>query len=269
MKKSLKEIEKDLEYILKTDTNNLISTTSNDKDVKNLAITLNKELRSLRKQRLQYENGNQELKKNITNVSHDLRTPLTAISGYVEMLKENDDTEKQGEYINIIENKTNDLVNLTEQLFKLSKTMDINENIDRKLQCLNEILEEALASYYYIFKEKNILPEIQIAKQKIYRKVDKNCVIRVFENILSNMIKYGNGEFRVCLNENGEIIFSNKAESLDVTTVGKIFDRYYTVENAKNSGGIGLSIAKQLVELNGGSIDAKYEKGSLYIKIVI
>lgn len=103
IKKSIKETEKSLENILKTDTNNLI--TVSDKSVKNLASFLNRELKDLRKERLQYENGNQELKRNITNISHDLRTPLTAIRGYVDLLQEENLPQKGEEYLKIINKK--------------------------------------------------------------------------------------------------------------------------------------------------------------------
>ena len=84
IKNSIKEIKTQLTAILKSDTNNLITISSSDSEIKELTSCLNTELKELRSQRLQYENGNQELKKTITNISHDLRTPLTAISGYVE-----------------------------------------------------------------------------------------------------------------------------------------------------------------------------------------
>ena len=214
---------------------------------------------------MQYENGNNELKKSITNISHDIRTPLTAISGYIDLIKEN--KENQEEYIKIIERKTNDLINLTEQLFDFSKTIDIVPNIQKEKICINELLEEVLANFYVVFKENNIVPDIEIEQRKIYKIIDKNTIIRVFENILSNVTKYSSGEFKVKLDGMGIITFSNKSSSLDATTVEKIFDRYYTVENAKKSTGIGLSIAKQLVELNNGSINGKYEKGKLIIEI--
>ena len=97
---------------------------------------------------------------------------------------------------------------------------------------------------------------------------NKNSLIRVFENILSNVNKYSNGNFKVELRKDGKIFFSNKATALDETTVQKIFDRYFSVQNAKESTGIGLSIAKQLVELNNGNILAKYIEGMLIIEIV-
>ncbi len=267
MRNSIKEISISLENILKSDTNILLTVNTSDSNIKNLANTLNTELKNLRKQKLQHENGNQELKRTITNISHDIRTPLTAISGYLDLIKENQKTDKQEEYIKIIERKTNELIILTEQLFVFSKTIDIEPNIKKEKICINELLEESIANFYTILKNKNIIPKIEITKKKIYKIVDRNTITRVFENILSNACKYSSGEFEISLNKEGKIRFSNKASLLDATTVEKIFDRYYTVESAKKSTGLGLSIAKQLVELNGGTITGKFENGKLIIDI--
>lgn len=265
IKKSIKEIQKSIENILNTDTNNLILIS--DASVKKLAIFLNKELKEMRKQKLQYEYGNQELKRNITNVSHDLRTPLTAIKGYIELLKEESLTQNSRKYISVIKRKTEELTELTEQLFDFAKILDTDMVLTKEKCYLNELLEEVLASYYPIFKEKDIVPEVLICKEKVEKELNKASMIRVFENIFSNVVKYSNGNFKVELKNDGEIIFSNKATSLDATTVQKIFDRYFSVENAKESTGIGLSIAKQLVELNGGSISADYVKNVLVIEV--
>lgn len=267
IKKSLKEIQNQINEILLTDTNNLLTISSSDKEIINLANCLNIELKKLRKEKLQYENGNQELKTVMTNISHDIRTPLTAISGYLELIKENNEENIQKEYIEIIDRKTNELIFLTDQLFDFSKTMDMKINIKKEKCCINEIIEESLANYYSIFKKNNIIPKIEICNKKIYKYLDKNTIIRVFENILSNVSKYSNGDFKVVLHENGIITFSNKATSLDATTVQKIFNRYFTVENAKKSTGLGLAIAKQLIELNDGMISAKYIKNHLIIDI--
>lgn len=267
IKNSIREIRKNLNKILNSDTNNLLTISSGDKDIIGLTNDLNIELQKLRKLRLQYENGNQELKKSITNISHDMRTPLTAINGYVELIKESEKNDKQEKYIKIVERKTKDLIELTEQLFDFSKTMDIGMKINKEKCCINELLEETIANYYIIFKEKNIEPQIEITANRIYKIIDRNTIVRVFENILSNIIKYSSGNCKIILNEDGKIIFSNKATSLDATSVKKIFNRYYTVENAKKSTGLGLSIAKQLVELNEGNIVARYEQGYLIIEI--
>lgn len=267
IKQSIKEIEKSFSEILRTDTNNTIAISSSDKDIKNLTINLNNNLSELRGQKLQYKNGNQELKKIITNISHDLRTPLTAIKGYVDLIEQEKLSNNQKKYLKVIQKKSNELTELTGQLFEYTKLIDIDVKIKKEECCIDEILEETLVSYYSIFKEQNIIPNISICSTKVYKIVNKISIIRVFENILSNVVKYSNGDLKVEMQENGTITFSNKATSLDETTVQKIFDRYFSVENAKESTGIGLSIAKQLVELNNGSIKAEYVNGYLIIEI--
>lgn len=269
IKNSIREITKILNNKVHIDTNNLITTSTNDKTVNNLANELNKDLKELRKQELQYKNGNQELQRSITNISHDIRTPLTAIKGYVDLLKKEKLNKKQKEYINIIDEKSENLISLTEQLFDYSKSLDLKEQIKKENVCINDILEDVILTYYVLFKDNNITPEINITKQKIYRNVDKSMLIRIFENVLSNAIKYTDQDIKISLLNNGKIIFSNKASSLDSTSIQKIFDRYYTVENAKKNSGVGLSIAKQLLELNGGTINAKYIKSILIIEIYL
>lgn len=278
--KAIKKIGENLEEILTNDTNNLITVSTSNKQIKKVAGKLNTELKKLRKVKIQYENGSEELKRTITNISHDMRTPLTAISGYIELMENNIEAEDKNsknkiirkeenkqKYLKIIKRKTNELIELTEQLFKFSTTMDTLWKIDKENCCINEILEEILAEYYSIFKKENIVPEITICNEMIYKNLNKNSLIRIFENILSNMIKYSDGDFKIRLERSGKIIFSNKAKKLDTTTVQKIFDRYFTVENAKNVTGVGLSIAKQLVEINEGNIIAKYMDGNLVIEV--
>ena len=269
MKKSVKEIEAGLKNILKFDTNNLITISSSEKNIKKLATSLNIELKTIRKQKLQYENGNQELKKLVTNISHDLRTPLTAIKGYIDLIEKDKLSKNQEKYLNIIQKKTDELTELTEQLFDFSKTIDSDIKISKEKCNINEILEEVLASYYVIFKEKGIEPQISMCSENVYKKLNKASIIRIFENILSNISKYCVNNFKVELKDDGTIIFANKVKDglLDATTVQKIFDRYFTVENAKKSTGIGLSIAKELVELNDGSISANFTKDTLIIEI--
>ena len=269
-KNEIKNIEKSFSKIIELDTNNLITVGTSSKEIKDLVNSLNKDLKKLRKLELEYKNGNQELKSSITNISHDMRTPLTAINGYIDLLKEEESEDKKKEYLEVIERKTKDLISLTENLFDFAKTVDIGENIEKENCLVNEILEEALSNYYTIFKEKNIIPEINICEEKIYRKINKNSMIRVFENILSNAGKYSDGDLKIKLEESGKITFSNKASLLDLASVQRIFNKYFTLENGKEkSNGLGLSIAKQLVELNSGKIFANYINNVLIIEIIL
>lgn len=265
MKHEIKNIGKSLSYILKSDTNHLITINTNEKNLKKLAALLNRSLKELRRLELEYKNGNQELKTSITNISHDLRTPLTAIRCYLELLDDEKSREKQRSYLNIICNKVSDLIELTEQLFDFSKAMDINHDISYDNVCVNHVLEDTIASFYSLFDQYNIKPHIDLTEDKVMRFLNENLLKRVFENIISNAIKYSKGDFQIKLYHDGKIEFSNKTDELDQVSLEQLFCRYYTVNNAKKSNGIGLSIAKQLLSLMHGTIEAKYKNNRLSI----
>ena len=268
MKNEISNIGNSFSNILKSDTNNLITNNTNDKSLKNLSNILNENLKNLRKLEIEYKNGNQELKSSITNISHDLRTPLTSIKCYIDLMNNDKLTEKQKKYLKIINTKVNDLTELTEQLFNYSKILDIEQEIKKEI-CINDVLEDSIASFYSLFKEQKISPNIDICKDKVIRLLNENNLKRIFENIISNAIKYSQQDFNVKMYNNGTIEFSNKTDKLDKVSVEKIFNRYYTVQNAKKSNGIGLSIAKQLVDLSGGKIEAIYKNNNLIIKVVL
>ena len=267
MRNEIKYISESLTNILKSDTNNLITISTNDKELKKLAILLNKSLKELRGLELEYRNGNKELKSSITNISHDLRTPLTAIRGYLDLMDSDNLGDKQIKYLGIIDSKVKDLTDLTEQLFDFSKALDIQNEIKKENICINDILEDSIVSFYSLFKQYNITPNIDICKDKVVRLLNENMLKRIFENIISNAIKYSKGDFNVKMYNNGTIEFSNKTDKLDNVSLEKMFDRYYTVQNTKKSNGIGLSIAKQLVDLGGGKIEATYQNNYLAIKV--
>lgn len=264
---SIKEIEDNLDIILNNDTNKLITISTNNKMLNRLTTNLNSSLRKIRKLELSYKNGNKELQESITNISHDLRTPLTAIKGYIDLIKKEKSKKKIVEYLKIIENKSEDLAILTEQLYDYSKSLDLKDKLKKEKVCINDILEDTILSYYALIKKKNLTPEINITTKRIYRKIDKNMAIRILENIISNTIKYTDEDIKITLLDNGKIIIKNKSHVLDNTTVNKMFNRYYTIESGSNTSGIGLSIAKQLVNINGGKITAKYSQGYLMVEL--
>lgn len=267
MKKEIKNIRVALMNIINTDTNNLITLNSNDNSLKDLVSTLNKSLKELRELELEYKNGNKELKSSITNISHDLRTPLTAIRGYLDLIDGSNLTSKQIKYLKSIDNKVKDLTELTEQLFDFSKSIDLCNDLKQEDIIINDILEDSIASFYNLFKERCITPNIEISNKKVIRFLNENVLKRIFENIISNAIKYSVEDFNIKMYDNGTIEFSNKTDKLDHISLERLFDRYYTVRNVKKSNGVGLSIAKQLVELSNGTIEAKYKNNNLMIRV--
>lgn len=269
LKRAVKEIEESLSEKLTTDTNTLIDISSNDKRIRSLAGTLNRELAVFRKEKLSYMNGNNELKNSVTNISHDLRTPLTAICGYIELLEREEKTKEAEKYLDIIKKRAEFMVKLTEELFGYSVIMSEDGGKTTSYTDVKNVLEESIASFYEVLMARNIVPVINLTKEKVIRKTDPHALSRVFSNLLNNAVKYSDGDLEISLFENGEIVFANTASKLDVVEVERLFDRFYTVETAKNSTGLGLSIAKTLVEQMRGEISAKYKDGKLYIKIIL
>ena len=267
LQKSVKEIEIAFADRLVTDTNVLIDISSSDKNVRRLANTINGQLRKLRTERRRFQQGDLELKNAVTNISHDLRTPLTALSGYLELLEQEEKSESVNRYIEIIKDRVDILTQLSEELFKYSVIISTKNNITKEQVIINTVLEESIAAFYTVLTERNIVPEIQISETKVVRMLDRSALSRVFSNLISNVIKYSDGDLKIVLSENGEIAFSNMASGLDEIQVGRLFDRFYTVEAARKSTGLGLTISETLVEQMKGTISATYENNRLSIHI--
>lgn len=265
---AVNEIVAEFKEKLITDTNTVITISSNNKHMKWLAHELNCELKTLRMQQQKYRNGDKELKDAVTNISHDLRTPLTAICGYMDLLEKEETTENVSRYLGFIENRIDSMKQLTEELFRYSVILSTEENMELNTVHINAVLEESIVGFYGALKERGIEPEIHFTEQRIERLINRDALSRVFSNILNNVLKYSDGDLEIELQENGTILFSNTATSLNEVQVGKLFDRFYTVEVARNSNGLGLSIAKTLVEQMNGDIEAHYIDNKLVIKIV-
>ena len=269
IKKSAREITSELGMILKEDTNTSLRLSTHDRDMCRLADSINVQLKQVRKEHLQYHQGNTELKTAITNISHDIRTPLTAIAGNLYMIGKTDDLSEIREYVGAIEERTEAMKQLTEELFRYSMIVSNESKEDTEEVFVNQVLAESISSFYPVLTEKGITPQIHITDTRIVRNVNRSELARVFSNLLNNAVKYSDGDLEITLSDPGEITFSNTAKELSTVEVEQLFDRFYTVEVARNSTGLGLSIARTLVERMGGTITAEYDDGRLTIRIML
>ncbi len=267
LRRAVREIAEAFAYRVKTDTNTLIDVPMNDKTVRELVLTINKELRLLRSERRRYQQGGTELRDTITGISHDLRTPLTAICGYLELLEREQTSEEQRRYLNMIEDRVNALRELTEELFRYSVVILERDTLELVPVKLSDALEESLAAHYPQLLERGIEPQITFPETPVVRRLDRKALARIFGNILTNAIKYSDGDLSVALTEDGEVTFQNAASGLDQVSVGRLFDRFFTVESGRGSTGLGLAIAKALAERLGGEIAASYDGGRLTIRL--
>lgn len=264
LRHGIKGLRRDLAERRGQDTNTLLSLPCRDRELRRLASALNQELRALRQERLRYQQGDKELKEAVANISHDLRTPLTAISGYLQLLQGQDLPPDTRRYLEQIGGRTQAMKRLTEELFRYSVVVS-EENLAREPVDLRRAVEEALLSFYGALEGRGIEPQVRLPEEKVERLLDPAAVNRVLGNILTNALKYSAGDLEVTLEESGRLTFSNSAPGLDPVAAGRLFDRFYTVEAARNSTGLGLSIAKELTQRMGGSIGAKLHGGTLTV----
>ena len=266
LRRSAQEIAEAFRDRLAADTNTLIDISTRDPYMRKLAADINVQLRMLRQQRHKYLSGDRELKEAVTNISHDLRTPLTAICGYLDLLEREEKSEDIARYLSLIENRVEAMKQLTEELFRYSVILSTGELVLETV-CVNGVLEESIAAFYGALTSRGIRPDIRITENRIERQLNREALGRVFSNILNNALKYSDGDLEIFLHDDGEIIFSNTASRLNEVQVGKLFDRFFTVEAARNSNGLGLAISKTLVEQMGGSISAELINTKLIIHI--
>lgn len=264
LKKSAREITNQLDEKLSEDTNTLIDISSGDRDIRRLADNLNSQLKVLRAEYIRCKQGDAELKNAVMNISHDLRTPITAIGSYLDLLEKN---PEKSQYIKIIRERTESLNQLTEELFRYSVITSPEYNDIAETVVINNILEESILSYYATLQEHGITPYIDITETQITRSISKNSLSRVFANLLNNAVKYSDGDLRISMSNDGTIIFANKSAKLNEVQTERLFDRFYTIENARKSTGLGLSIARVLIEQMNGSISAEYCGNTLFIII--
>lgn len=267
LRHSLREAAEELDEKLRTDTNTLISISSSDRAMQSLVTHINRQLQALRRERLRLHSGNAELTVAVTNISHDLRTPLTALCGYLDLLEQEPQTEAAARYLAVIRERTDAMRALTEELFRYSVLTATADELHTEPVCLNDVLEQSLAGFYGTLSARGITPSVHLPEEKVIRPLDATALRRVFDNILSNAAKYSDGDLAVALAPDGEVTFSNRASALSRVEAARLFDRFYTVDSARGSTGLGLSIAKLLTEKLHGTISADYENEKLRICI--
>lgn len=215
----------------------------------------------------------------ITNVSHDLRTPLTSIIGFIELIKNrkfNDDAEFQ-HYCNVAFLKAEELKVSIDKLFEFTQISNNEIKLNKNMICINELVEQVTIGFIPMFQKSNMSYRISSNGSKINICIDANLMVRVFENIISNAIKYGSsGKFLdiKLKKENDKVIISfiNYGDMIEKDDLKKLFDRLYRVEkksNKKEGTGLGLAISKAIVEMHGGNITVNSSEEKTEFKIII
>jgi len=212
----------------------------------------------------------------ITNVSHDLRTPLTSIIGYLTLLKDQViSKEDSGKYIDITYNKAQKLNDLIEQLFEYTKLTGEQTVIHKEDTNITQMLKQLIDEFMPLIEEYQLKINFEVPDKEIIYPVDASNIIRVFDNILMNAVRYANLDteiiIKVIKDEKLTISITNECETLTKQQVSKLFDRFYRTDESRseaNGGsGLGLAISKSIVDLHGGKIWVQSNDG--FVKIIV
>ncbi|WP_194192324.1 sensor histidine kinase [Clostridium chrysemydis] len=220
-----------------------------------------------------YKKKDIELRDSIANMSHDLRTPLTSIMGYIYLLEEEETTEEDKQiYLSIVKKRSEVLEKLIGDFYSLSRIQAEHYELELTEIVPADVLVEIIAAFYESIADKIGEPIIDIDEKRYKILGEKSALNRVFTNIIENILKHGEGDVKIGLKPEGEsliIEFSNKAESLDEISAKRIFEKFFTGDRMRTgqNTGLGLAIVKLLVEKMNGEISSEKVDDRLVIKL--
>lgn len=266
---------KQSKFIDEHDSNKKISTATHDKAILTLANCMNGIIDEKRSVKIRARNNECAFKDTISGISHDIRTPLTSLYGYFQMLQASSDSMLNEKYIRIIGGRIQQLQDMTEQLFTFVKL----ENPSYTLECgeinLTQTLCDVMFSFYNDIGQCGLEPDVDIPSEIYMVNANSAALKRVLENIIKNALVHGESELAVSmtckgdLGETIEISVGNRVPEGESIDVSRVFERFYKADSSRHSGstGLGLFIAKSLTERMGGGISADLTDGIFTIKV--
>jgi len=272
LKKDVRGIKASLQKIKSMDTNMRLRTSTFDADVASLAHEMNEILDQQQEVLVENERVNREFRQGITNISHDLRTPLTSASGYIGLIKSDKITdEKKLEYLDVVAGRLMSLANLMSELFDYMQMVEGKVEFELEAVDLCRLVREEVASFYDALVQGNFEVAVDIPEQSLQLISAPAQLQRVIHNLMGNVLKHGTGYFAVKVNPPGEVIFTNKVADVTGLEVKRMFDRFYTADTSRHHQltGLGLAITKALVEKLGGEIRARLDGDMLSIAVII
>ena len=261
-------------FIKENDTNMIIYNDIIEKEILNLTSLINLMCEEHKVKENILKEKDKRLKIAMAGISHDIRTPLTSLRGFFELLETETDTEKKKKYRKIIDGKLIELTELLEELFTYTKLQNEDYVLELGRYDFTKIVLGTLFSFYGTFKEKNIETELDIYEEQVIVTCNDVAVKRMLSNILKNAMLHGSGKIEIIYKtENGRVEFlcKNSVENPWEIDISQVFDRFYKADMARSKGstGLGLSVAKELAGRMGGDISACIKDGMFIIKLVI
>ncbi len=270
--RQVKDICRQLAFLMKHDSNMLIHREFGLGGIGMLSDRLNDLLELRRKEKQYYQEKETLIADTYTNLSHDIRTPLTSLDGYFQLMEACENVEEQRRYLNIIHERIHSLNEMLEELFMFTKLKNESYRLELTSCCINRILKETVFSYYDDWVRREIQPDIQITEEQLYIDGNKQGLSRIIQNVIKNGLDHGEKKIRIVLKreQNQAVLrISNQVTASEQIDIEHVFDRFYKADAArsKTSTGLGLSIAREFVRRMNGEIGAKIEKNEFIVEM--
>lgn len=267
-------ITKQLDDFISERTHKILDVSLSDPFLESMAANINRSIYLQEKMRINEVQRERAIRDDIANISHDLRTPLTAMIGYLSLSKEEKDFLQKSLYIDIALQKAMSLQSLVDNFFEMSYIDSDACQIQLISLDLNKIIRDELLASYCEFENHSITPLIELPEHPVMILGNELAIERIIQNLIANAISYSTGQIEVCLKmkgEGAELIVRNSSHFISDQEREKIFDRFYRASTERISGhaGLGLYIAKQLILKQGGSVRSDYKDGMFAIIVYL
>ncbi|MCR4845164.1 MAG: HAMP domain-containing histidine kinase [Eubacterium sp.] len=275
IRRNLKEISRELNNTKDEDYNRQLKVILSDKTVEKLAADMNQNLDYQKSLKMETEKSRRQLEQSISDIAHDLRTPLTVIKGNLQMLENEELSDKGREYLDISRRKADTLKEMVDEFFELSVLESDSKSVELCKLDLMGFLSEFIIENETLIREKDLSPKITFPERTIYVRASKEMLSRVFNNLITNILKYAKDDFELVVeqddDENAQAVVkvSNHVDDPSAIDIEHIFDRTYRADKARSDGsaGLGLYIAKLLVEKQKGSMQAYINEDLLVFEV--
>lgn len=272
-KRQVASICRQIRFLNEEETNLLVTGDIGTKEFHELISEINDMILKSRESRNIIEKKDRELKETITNISHDIRTPLTSLNGYFELLQSTENEEEREKYCVIIKDRINSLKDMLEQLFTYVKLQNGDYTFECEKLDINTEITKILVSFYEEFRKYGIEPVINIPEESMVKELNQVAFRRIFENIIKNSLEHGRNYFEFDMQYDDEkIVFTlkNDIKNKDNLELDKVFNRFYKadVSRSQSSSGLGLAVAHDMVEKMNGTISAELDRDLFVIKVV-
>ncbi|WP_180753292.1 HAMP domain-containing sensor histidine kinase [Anaerococcus sp. Marseille-P3625] len=272
MIKEINSICEQIRFLINNNSQMRINTSFSIKTFMEFAEIINNFLDSYHNKEKAYINKEKYLQNTIRGLSHDIRTPLTSLDGYLQLIANNKENINNDKYFSIMRNRISSLNNILDQLFTFVKLQENEYKLEMEKIDFTSLALQTLFNYYEDFKFRNIEPKINFPNNKIFINANTDALERIFQNIYKNILEHGQNPISLSISEDEKkLIFVSKNKTKDDLTINKddLFKEFYKASNSRNgsSTGLGLAITKALVEKLNGKITADISDNYFAIEI--